>query len=60
MAAVGIAGLTVGIVALIVALLVPFVQRPRLEIEESVWSPAEPTLWTFAILQVRNKPVARG
>ena len=57
MDAVAIAGLVVAIVALVVPLLVLSIQRPRLEITESAWSPAEPTAWTFAVFQVRNKPL---
>ncbi len=49
--------LIVGIVALVATFLVPFIQRPRLEINESVWSPAGRFPWTFAVFQVRNKPL---
>jgi hypothetical protein len=56
--AVGIAGLAVGVVALVLVFLVPFIQRPRLEINESLWPPAGHFPWTFAVFQVRNKPLA--
>lgn len=58
MDAVGIAGLAVGVVALVLVFLVPFIQRPRLEINESLWPPAGRFPWTFAVFQVRNKPLA--
>jgi hypothetical protein len=56
------AALVIGIVALVVAIVVPFMihvlERPRLEIIPALYSPAEPLPWTFAVVQVRNKPLA--
>jgi hypothetical protein len=31
--------------------------RPRIEITPSQWIPARPTQWTFATVQIRNKPL---
>jgi len=53
--------LVLGVAALGASVLVPFaveaLERPRLEIIPSQWIPAGPTLWTFAIVQIRNKPL---
>jgi hypothetical protein len=59
MDAVAIAGLVVAIVGTSIAIfLVPFIQRPRLEITESIWSQEGQFSWTFAVFQVRNKPLS--
>lgn len=56
------AALVVGIVALVVAIVVPFMihalERPRLEIIPALWPAAGYGPWTFAVVQVRNKSLA--
>jgi hypothetical protein len=50
------------IAAIVVAIGVPIsveaFRRPRLEIMPAPWLPAGPTPWTFATVQVRNRPLA--
>lgn len=53
--------LVLTIAALVAAFGVPVsveaLRRPQLEIIPSRWLPAGPTPWTFATVQVRNKPL---
>jgi hypothetical protein len=59
MDAVAIAGLCVAVIGTFTAIfLVPFVQRPRLEITESIWPQEGRFPWTFAVFQVHNKPLS--
>lgn len=55
-------GLVLGAAALGAAFVVPVaieaLKRPRLDIISSPWSPAGPVAWTFAAVQVHNKPLA--
>jgi len=55
-------GLALAVVALVAAFVVPFtveaLERPRLEIITSSWQSAGPIPWTFATVQVRNRPLA--
>jgi len=54
--------LVLAVAALGASVLVPFAieafERPRLEIIPSQWIPAGPAPWTFAVVQIRNKPLA--
>jgi hypothetical protein len=56
-----IVGLGLGAAALLAAFGVPggieALKRPRLEIRPSPWSPSGPVPWTFAAVQVHNKPL---
>lgn len=50
------------IAAIVVAIGVPIsvelFRRPRLEITSAPWLPPGPTPWTYAIVEVRNRPLA--
>ena len=55
------AAVALAAVALIAAFVVPGAieafKRPRLSIVPSPWSPAGPVAWTFAAIQVHNRPL---
>jgi len=54
--------LFLAVAAFVASVLVPFMveafERPRLEIISSQWTPTGPTLWAFATIRIRNKPLA--
>ena len=56
-----IAALVLGVAALVAAFAAPgsieVLKRPRLEIVPTPWAPVGPVSWTFATVQVRNKPI---
>jgi hypothetical protein len=54
---VGIAGLILAIVGLIAIVLLEWLKRPRLEVTTRPWQPRAPMPWTFAVVDVRNKPL---
>lgn len=58
-----IAGLVVAILALVFAIGVPLLierlKRPSLEITAADWRTPGPLIRTFAVVRIRNKPVAR-
>ena len=55
----GAAALVVGVIALGVPPTIEALKRPRLDIIlVPPWSPAGPVAWTFAAVQVHNKPLA--
>jgi hypothetical protein len=55
-------GVALGAAGLAAAIAVPSaieaLRRPRLEIRPSPWSPSGPVDWTFAAIQVHNKPLS--
>ena len=52
-----IAGIVLGAAALVVMLLVEWLKRPRLEIAPARWQAAGPVPWTFAAVEVKNRPL---
>jgi hypothetical protein len=56
-----IAALVLGAAGLVAAFAAPgtieVLKRPRLEIVPSPWVPEGPVAWTFATVQIRNKPI---
>ena len=54
-------GVILAIVGIVAAIIVPLsievLKRPRLEIVPTPWSPGGPVEWTFAVVQVLNKPL---
>jgi len=55
---VGIAALAVAVVAIVVPFMIHALERPRLEIIPALWPAAGHAPWTFAVVKVRNKPLA--
>ena len=58
---VALAGLILAAIAIVVAIAIVFyvewLKRPRLEIVTAIWQPPRPVQWTFAVVQVRNRPL---
>jgi len=54
-----LAALIVAALAIVLLFVVEWVKRPRLEIVPSLFVPSGPLAWTFAAVQVRNKPLGR-
>ena len=55
-------GVAIGLLALVVAIALPLVlewlRKPRLEVKAERWNPSGPAPWSFAVVHVRNKPLA--
>jgi hypothetical protein len=54
-----IAALGLSVLAIVLFVAVEWIKRPKLTVAQSPFSPSGPTDWTFASVQIRNKPLRR-